>query len=130
MDLILKHKAPIIVIAGWIAALILLANVLGCDQTNPVRPPQDTHEFLIQATGELTAAFKTVKRSIDMGILKPESPQYADLYEVLEKAKTTMDTAWEIYRQGNLPTAQQTGDAAMSIYAAIRPQIAKLAEAQ
>lgn len=120
-----------IVVLAWVIVLAVIANLLvGCypSDTRPDDKPLDAHAYLLHATGELTAANKTVGQAINAGILDPAGPEYARIYPVLARAKATLEDAWSIYRAGDVAAAQQSGEVAMAAYASVRPMIATLAE--
>jgi hypothetical protein len=125
VNAIVKYKAPILVVSGWLLALILLSNLLGGCQ--PGTKPS-TFDVLSSTESTLTTAANTLNRALQLGTITVDDPDYARAYSALESAGELMDTAWAAYRAGNIGQSEVLQQTAMDAYLTVRPIITRLAE--
>lgn len=118
-----RRGIDIVLIASWIAAIAVIAILLGGCQ--PGEKPS-TIDLIVEAENVVATAAETVADAITLGRLDPQSPTYGRIYQGLQAASRALDAAWQAYRAGDMVGADGARRVALDAYMAIRPMLAEV----
>lgn len=106
---------------------LLVALLAGCTQ-QAAQP--DLLDTLTAAENTVTAAANSLADARDAGVISATSEDYQRMALRLLEADEALDVMWRAYATGDLGTAAQRRDFALSVYREIRPTLVKYAEVQ
>ncbi len=108
--------------AAWLVLIVLIVAVSLAACVTPTKPAT-TLDYLEQAEASLTAGWEALGEAIALGAVQINSADHRRYYNLLARADSLLDQAWQAYSGGDDNGARTQIDIALSIYNQIRPSL-------